>query len=100
MQKFELLRDEKCVTWIRYPVTVEANTLEEAVAKLANTVDENGYSWDQHNDISVEAAQILWDTVTLLEPEEGEEYGTIEILTNEPNTYQESLYSNQIVKNG
>ncbi|PRY38495.1 hypothetical protein CLV58_109222 [Spirosoma oryzae] len=90
MPTFNLIRDEKVEVWLRYRVAVEAETEEEAVAKLSSS--DNPDNWDCQDGIDTAAAETLFDTSVVLEPIPGSPFGTIEI-TNEN---EDELWSNAV----
>lgn len=81
MKSFDFFIDQKYSIWVRTDVTVEANSLEEAVKKCANNDYEAHYSED------------LWDTAQPLTPEENCGYSTLEIYSKDTSKY-DALYTN------
>ena len=74
MKTFNFFKDEKCTIWYRGEFEVEADSYEEAVAKVKqmeenpNLYDEVDVRWD-----------VLHDTIEELNPEENDGQPTAEV---------------------
>ena len=81
MEVFELIIDRKATVWDRSYVTVEANSLEEAINKCNN------------GDVDEDESELLYDTITYLAPSK-ENPCTVEIFKG---SEYNSVYSNCIL---
>lgn len=80
MKEFHFFVDEKVNVWLRDYVTIEANSLEEAVEKVKD------------GDYDDSTGEVLYDTTEYLTPEENGGQATLEI-------YEEDAYA-PIYSNG
>lgn len=80
MEIFELIIDRKATVWERSYVDVEANSLEEAIAKCNS------------GELAEDEAEVLYDTLTYLKPT-AEDPCTVEIFNRSEYT---PVYTNDI----
>lgn len=78
MKKYNLIMDEKITGWIRTRATIEADSQDEAIEKLLD------------GDYSTDEAELLWDTIEGIYPEDNNGDATIEIFGDSCN----SIYDN------
>lgn len=76
MKKFELYRDSKCTVWFREYFTVEAEDIEEAVAKINS------------DKVDPTCNEFLYDTSEFLTPEENDGFATEEIYEGSEQYYK------------
>lgn len=81
MKSYNLYIDTKNILWIRTHITIEANSLEEAIERCKNGDYNN--SWSEN----------LYDTVEEMTPEENGGMATIEIY--ECGNKFDPLYTNE-----
>ncbi len=90
MAKYTVTFDQKCTIWDRNTVSVEANSQEEAIAKVAKAAEK--YTWlDSDPDIIYEESSELYETAEPLSIAENNGADTIEIL--DPST-REVIWDN------
>lgn len=81
MKKYNLIVDSKVTVWFRDYVSIEANSLEEAIEMCKD---------GDYNDSSTE---ILYDTVEDISPEENDGCATLEIYDESRDSWV-PVYSN------
>lgn len=81
MKSYDLFIDEKYTLWTRTHVTIEADSLEEAVEKCKNGDYDN--SW----------AEELYGTIELMDPLDNCRDPTVEIYSKDKDKF-EALYTN------
>lgn len=81
MKSFNFFVDEKYALWTRHYVSIEADSLEEALKKCINGDYLEDYSED------------LWETAELLTPEENGGNPTLEVYSEDSDKY-DALYTN------
>lgn len=81
MKSFNFFVDERYALWIRHYVSIEADSLEEALKKCIN----GDYLEDHSED--------LWETAKLLTPEENGGNPTLEVYSADSDKY-DALYTN------
>jgi hypothetical protein len=88
MNQYALYLDGKVEVWTRGRFVVEANTEAEAVEKLRNHVETNGFmnSSDDGGDIRFIDDHFLYETMEHLTPKENGHQTTLEIVNPENET--------------
>jgi len=84
-QEFDFYIDEKVTIWNRLKFTIEAETLEEAKEIAVYTTTK------EREEIEIYDSELLFDTLTELEPEDNLNNSTIELYCDEDD---ELLYDN------
>jgi hypothetical protein len=84
-QEFDFYIDEKVTIWNRLKFTIEAETLEEAKEIAFYTTTK------EREEIEIYDSELLFDTLTELEPEDNLNNSTIELYCDEDD---ELLYDN------
>ena len=82
MKSYNLFIDEKCKLWTRTYVTIEADSLEEAIEKCKNGDYDNSWS------------ESLYDTAETMTPEENGGEATVEIYSEDKDKF-DALYTNR-----
>lgn len=82
MKSYDLFIDEKYTLWTRTHVTIEADSLEEAVEKCKNGDYDDSWSED------------LYDTAEAMTPEENRGEATVEIYSEDKDKF-DALYTNK-----
>ena len=82
MKSYNLFIDEKCTLWTRTYVTIEADSLEEAVEKCKNGDYDDSWSED------------LYGTTEVMTPEENGGEATVEIYSENIDKFN-ALYTNK-----
>lgn len=82
MKSYDLFIDEKHTLWTRTYVTIEADSLEEAVEKCKNGDYDDSWSED------------LYDTAEVMTPEENGGEATVEIYSEDKDKF-DALYTNK-----
>jgi hypothetical protein len=77
MKTFDFYKDEKCTIWTRLKFSIEAETYEEAVAKVLEIEEHSNY-----DEVETDH-EFLYDTTTELTTDLNEEKSTIEIYSSD-----------------
>ena len=76
MQTFDFYRDQKCSVWERKNFRIEAETYEQALAKVLE-MEEN----DDYDEVDTDY-EVLYETTTDLTPDVNENFSTTEIYSH------------------
>lgn len=87
MKTFDFQKDEKCTIWARLKFRIEAETYEQAVAKVLEMEENCNY-----DEVDTDH-EFLYETTTELTPDLNEEKSTIEIYSVDTN---EIIFENGI----
>ena len=79
MQTFDFYKDQKCSVWTRTSFRIQAETYEQAVAKVVE-IEKN----DNYDEIGTDY-EVLYDTLNDLTPNENYNFSTIEIYSRDSN---------------
>ena len=78
MAIFNFYQDQKSTVWDRHYFSVEASTYEEAVERVCLLKDEPIIE-NEGSGITFNSCETLYDTTTLLSPEDNDGCSTLEI---------------------
>ena len=76
MKTFDFYRDQKCSVWTRTSFRIEAETYEQAVAKVLE-MEEN----DDYDEVDTDY-EVLYETTTELTPDVNDNFSTTEIYSH------------------